>query len=190
MMNYSNFKTVLKTASLGILVSLMIPITSFAQKGQYNKRGNKTKVVKRNNQNRVASARAVRTFHVPSSSRLINHRNTNYYYNQGTFYRRSNGSYIITRPPVGIRVSVLPSNPYSFRNYGRNYYYHSGTYYAPTNGREYQVVSAPIGAIVEYLPEGYDVVEFDGRIYYRYGDTFYRAIQEPNGQVIYEVVAV
>ena len=165
-----------------------------------NTRGNNSRI----NNNRVANARAntrgnqfrnfprrgTRVNNFPRTASNIRFRNTNYRYNRGIFYRPHNGGYIVARAPIGIRITILPPNPFRFVHFGRDYFYHYGTYYIPRRDGYYEVVDAPIGAIVDYLPDGYEIFEIDGRVYYYFDGIYYKAIVEYNGNVVYQVVRV
>jgi len=94
---------------------------------------------------------------------------------------------VVTRPPIGIRVSVLPLNPFRFRHFGHNYYYHHGTFYTARSGY-YEVVNAPIGAVVNFLPDGCETYNRNGSVYYQYDGVYYKPIVGYDGNVTYEVV--
>ena len=97
---------------------------------------------------------------------------------------------MVTAPPIGIRVNVLPPNPFRVRLSGRAYFYYYGTFYTSLPSGGYEVVSPPLGARVDALPDGYEVFELEGLVYYRLDETYYKAVLEPNGNVAYEVVRV
>ena len=101
-----------------------------------------------------------------------------------------NGTYIVSAPPIGIHISILPPNPYPVILSGRSYYYYYGTYYQAVNNGGYQIVAPPLGARVDALPDGYEVFEIEGVVYYRLDETYYKAFLEPSGYVTYEVVRV
>jgi hypothetical protein len=191
-MKLFNLKSGIGLLSLGILCFLFAPSTSVAQNRKYKKantnnkrnKGKATKVITR--RNNVRRAQYVNT--ISRRSSVLNYRNNRYYYNNGLFYRPSNGRYLNCAAPVGLRVRTLAPNPYRFNYRGRNVYYSNGTFYNPTIDNEYEVIGAPIGARIDYLPEGYEIVELDTGIYFRVDDTYYKEVVERNGGVVYEVV--
>ena len=70
------------------------------------------------------------------------------------------------------------------------YFYYYGIYYVSSQVGGYEVVEAPLGARIDALPDGYEIFELDSKVYYRLDDNYYKAVVEPNGNVVYEVVRV
>ena len=190
-MKKNNVKSILSLAMISFLFIAFAPNDIYAQQRAPARKVKKQKVVTpvRSNSNQLRRGAQVTV--LPKKSVAIAHRNTKYHYQNGIFYRPNNGRYIVTTPPIGIRITVLPPNPYRVVVPGRRspYYYSYGTYYAPVSGG-YEVVDAPIGARVDALPDGYEEVQLDHMVYYRFDNIYYKAVVEPNGYVAYEVVRV
>lgn len=111
---------------------------------QYNSRGyakkGKRSVKVRNNRSAYRNTRFVS---VPRNARLINHRNIEYRYYQGTFYRPYGNGFIISTPPIGIRINTLPYGCNRVYRNGVSYYSVGNTYYRPIQTRggvSYEVV--------------------------------------------------
>ena len=121
-------------------------------------------------------------------SQLIRHNNHDYYYKNGIFYHHTNDRYVVSRPPVGVRVSVIPTPRVIWLRNVRYYYYY-GTFYTMTPAKEYEVVMPPVGAIVESIPEGYEKLEIDGNTYYIVDGVQYKAVVY-DGEIWYEVLKI
>ncbi len=191
-MKKNNLKSILSLAIMSFLFIAFAPNDIFAQrKAVARKVKNKKVVTPVSKQYAKQPRRGAQITKLPRKTTIVSYRNANYHYRNGIFYRPINGTYIVAAPPRGIRISVLPPNAHRIVIQGRSpYYYYYGTYYSPVSSGGYEVIDAPIGARVDALPDGYDVFELDGLVYYRLGDTYYKAVLEPNGNVIYEVVRV
>ncbi|MEE0997784.1 MAG: DUF6515 family protein [Paludibacteraceae bacterium] len=120
-------------------------------------------------------------------SQLIKHHSGVYYYKKGVYYKHVGDKYIVSRPPMGARVSVLPE-PRVLWVANRQYHYYYGTFYV-MRGNEYEVVAPPVGAIVESIPEGYEKLEIDGNTYYIVDGVQYKAVVY-DGEIWYEVIKV
>ena len=189
-MKKRNLKSIMSLALMGLLLTVFAPTDTFAQRDNRRDNNKKEKVVTPVKQYNKEPRRGAQVTALPKKTIVVTHRNNNYHYRDGVFYRPVNGSYVVSAPPIGIRVTVLPPNPYRVMISGPSYYYYYGTYYLPVQGGGYEVVSAPVGARVDALPDGYEVFELDGQVYYRLDETYYKAVLEPNGNVVYEVVRV
>lgn len=178
---------------IGLFLTIIGPTDVLAQRNAHKTKSETKKApvasspVKHYNN---APKRGAQTAALPRNTVALTHRNLNYHYDNGVFYRPVNGRYVVTAPPVGIHISLLPPNPFRVVLSGRTYYYYYGTYYLPASGGGYQVVAPPVGAMIDALPNGYEVFDLDGLVYYRLDETYYKAIVEPNGNVVYEVVRV
>ncbi|MEJ2613337.1 MAG: DUF6515 family protein [Ignavibacteriaceae bacterium] len=73
--------------------------------------------------------RAVRVEHLPTHYESIVVNRKNYFYHNGSFFRRGQKGYVIIGAPVGARVRALPLG-YVIVNFGGlSYYYLNGAYY-------------------------------------------------------------
>ena len=183
-----SLKTITGLMLMSLLLIAFTP-SAFAQKNKQKPRKGKVVHVPVKHYNKLPRHGAHVTV-LPKKTIIVTHRSLNYHYLDGIFYRSITGSYVVTAPPIGIRVSVLPPNPYRVMVLGRPYYYYYGTYYVTVPNGGYEVVSAPVGAKIDALPDGYEIFELDGKVYYRLDETYYKAVVEPNGNVVYEVVRV
>ena len=66
-----------------------------------------------------------------------------YYYQQGQFYRRGRGGYIVADPPLGAVVKRIPRGYKVFRLNKRKYYHYNDVYYVK-KPRGYVVVEDPL----------------------------------------------
>lgn len=127
---------------------------------------------------------------MPRGARAIRFNGNVYNFHKGVYYRPHGRKYIITRPPVGLRIGFLP--PYYFSlNIGMHpYFYYYGTFYAPISGEteQYEVVEPPIGALVDQLPNDCEEVVINGTTYYKVDGTYYRVVLDQNNREMYEVV--
>lgn len=116
--------------------------------------------------------------------------NQPYRYDNGMYYRPSNGGYVVVAAPVGAIIPVLPANAQVVQINGAptNDYYYGGTYYE-RSGSGYAVVPPMAGATVQNLPAGGQQVKVGDQTYVKVGDTLYAPVEE-NGQDMYEVVQV
>ncbi|MEM7107955.1 MAG: DUF6515 family protein [Bacteroidota bacterium] len=128
---------------------------------------------------------------IPRGAVVVRGGGVSYRYHEGIFYRPSGSAFVITRPAVGIRVSVLPPARRRLMVVNQPYFYYYGTFYKPVDN-EYEVVEAPEGALVDALPEGYEVEEIDGIEYYALDGVYYQEVEtdELESGVGYEVVKV
>lgn len=187
-MKKNPLKSVLGLVMMSLLLTIFTPTNTFAQRDARKAQNKKTKVVTPVKQYSKQPRRGAQVTALPKKTVVVSHRNTNYHYDNGVYYKPVGSSYVVTRPPVGIRVSVLPPNPYRVILSGNPYYYYYGSYYVPFAGGGYEVVAPPVGARVDALPDGYEVFDMDGMVYYRLDETYYKAVVESNGRVVYEVV--
>ena len=205
-MKKRHLKSLMGLAFMSLFLIAFTPNDTFAQRGKeiYAQKDNRVKT--KNNKERSKSKkqkvttpvgqykkqprRGAQVTALPRKTVVVHHRNSNYHYRDGIYYRPVNGSYVVTAPPVGIHINVLPPNTYRLRLSDRFYFYYYGTFYTSLPSGGYEVVSPPVGARVDALPDGYEVFELDGLVYYRLDETYYKAVLEPNGNVVYEVVRV
>ena len=82
---------------------------------------------------------------LPSGYRMVHHRDHDYYYVRGLWYRPHGGSFIIVMPPVGLSIPVLPTGYVTLTIGGQPYYRYEDVYYVQ-RGAQYVVVDAPSSA--------------------------------------------
>lgn len=81
---------------------------------------------------------------LPHGHRMINYRNTRYYFDNGVWYRPFGASFVVIAPPIGIFVPVLPLG-YITMQIGSNAYYVANDVYYARRGDGYVVVEPPEG---------------------------------------------
>jgi len=79
---------------------------------------------------------------LPSGYRQIHHRESDYYYARGAWYRPQGAGFIIVMPPIGLSIPVLPGGYITVIIGGRPYYRYNDIYYVQ-RGTSYVVVDAP-----------------------------------------------
>lgn len=124
----------------------------------------------------------------PGRAEVIRYRGTPYYYHGGVFYKAYQRKYVVVRPPIGLRIQVIPPGYRIINAGGNRYYYYYGTYYV-SRGRYYETVNAPIGSLVESIPDGYEKLIIDGDTYYIVDGVQYRAVLY-DGEIWYEVIKI
>lgn len=130
-----------------------------------------------------------RVRNLPANHATIRHNGVLLHISKGRFYRSVNSFYILSMPPVGVRVNILPPSRVLFRFEERPYYCFGGVIYRKIITGGYEVVAPEIGMIVPELPEvGVSELSLDGRIYYKHNYNLYRAVPTRRG-VRYEVIA-
>lgn len=125
---------------------------------------------------------------LPHYSHRLRYNGLDYHYHSGVYYKFYQNKYVVTRAPIGLRISTLPVNHLIFRVNGRTYFYYYGTYYVLNNRSEYITVAPPVGAVIDALPDGYRKVIIDNNIYYEFNEAYYKAFIDEYGEVWYEVV--
>lgn len=124
-----------------------------------------------------------------SNSRIVRYAGVDYYYKKGVFYNydRVHNHYVVSRPPLGMRVSVIPQSRIIYLN-DVNYYYYYGVFYRRV-ASEYEVVAPPVGAIVESIPDGFEQLVVNGNTYYIVDGVQYKAVVY-HGEIWYEVIKI
>jgi len=90
--------------------------------------------------------------HLPSHPVVVPHRDTRYYFHGGVWYRPDGPRFIVTAPPFGLGISILPPYYTTLWAGGVPYYYADEVYYNwRPERREYVVVEPPQEADT-YLP--------------------------------------
>jgi hypothetical protein len=124
---------------------------------------------------------------LPRQAVDIRYRNVPYYYHGGVFYVASNGVYVRTVPPVGIRVAVLPAGYVRVIAGPSVFFYYEGIFYTQVEADgEYVVADPPVGAIVYTLPSDAAEIEIDDKPFLEYNGVIYKQvnIEKP----VYEMV--
>jgi hypothetical protein len=89
---------------------------------------------------------------LPPGHRRYYYQGRPYYLHNGIWYARRPGGYFITRPPIGLYVSVPPPYHTTMWIGGSLYFYADDTYYRWVDARSaYEVVGRPPGADVPRL---------------------------------------
>jgi hypothetical protein len=127
---------------------------------------------------------------------VINHNYINlryngydYYYNNGFYYRPSNGVYVVVAPPRGLRVTVIPTGFFTIMVGTVPYYYYQGAYYRrDVVANNYEVVEPPMGAIVPELPiDDVQTVVIGGKTYFEFDNILYKPVVTQTG-VQYKII--
>lgn len=79
---------------------------------------------------------------LPSGYRMMHHRDHDYYYVRGVWYRPHGTSFIVVLPPIGLTIPVLPVGYVTLIVGGQPYYRYDDVYYMQ-RGSHYVVVDAP-----------------------------------------------
>lgn len=131
----------------------------------------------------------------PRKSQIVIHGGVRYHYYGGVYYKPYGREYVVVRPPVGLRVTILPVG-YTSVTIGRvPYFYAGGVYYVQRSPGRYEVVEPPKELTVNSnpsqlsaLPEGTQSVYIAGKKYYKINDTYYEKSVSENGSESYVVV--
>jgi hypothetical protein len=112
-----------------------------------------------------------------------------YWYDEGTYYLKADGGYIVVSAPVGAKIKTLPSGyeTVSLDDGTKNYYY-GGTFYEKSSSG-YTVVAPTAGTVVEHISEGGEEVKMGDITYVKMGETYFQPIQK-DGKDMYEVADV
>lgn len=124
---------------------------------------------------------------VPTGAKQMNFRGETFHWHNGVYYHPNGKRFVVVRPPVGLRIGVLPIDCFMLTMGAVPYYYYYGTFYTTVNN-EYEVVDPPIGALVEELPSDCEEVTIDDKVYYKVDDTYYRAVVDKRNKIMFEVV--
>jgi hypothetical protein len=109
---------------------------------------------------------------LPPRPRVVVIAGLSYYVADGVYYRTGvlPGEYVVVRPPIGVRVSHLPSDAITIEIDRRSYYYYDDVWY----NDDMEVVVTPVGGYIHTLPDDYEVVQYVDDVYYRVGEHYYR----------------
>lgn len=128
-----------------------------------------------------------RPYRLPFNPIKLKYGGHSYFYSNGLYYALGGRRFTIIRPPLGIRLGLLPTGYWSFNFGGFPYYYYSGVFYRSTNDHQYQVVEAPIGAEVPSLPNDAKPIIVNEQKLYEYLGTYYKEVIDDNGKRHYIV---
>lgn len=131
----------------------------------------------------------VTKYKATKNAHYVRYGTTDYYYKKGVFYSYDpiQKHYIVSRPPLGVRVDVIPQSRIIYLN-DVNYYYYYGVFYRKV-ALQYEVVAPPVGAIVESIPDGYEQIMINGNTYYIVDGVQYKAVVY-HGEIWYEVIKI
>ncbi|WAC12479.1 DUF6515 family protein [Dyadobacter pollutisoli] len=131
----------------------------------------------------------------PRESKIIVHAGVRYHYHGGVYYKPYGRQYVVVRPPVGLRVTILPAGYTRVTLGGLPYFYVGGVYYVQRAPGAYEVAEPPIELVtnnnpsqLSALPEGTQSVYIAGKKYYKINDTYYEKSVSENGNESYVVV--
>ena len=117
-MNNRKVKSWMHLTLIALLLTVLAPYSTYAQK----KKVTKAKVTTPVKHYKNVPRRGAQVTKLPKKSVVVTHQNTNYHYKNGVFYRPVNGSYVVSAPPIGLRVTALPPKPYKVMLAGHPYY--------------------------------------------------------------------
>jgi hypothetical protein len=84
---------------------------------------------------------------LPHAAAAVSYGPDHYWFSDGTWYRAQGARFVVTAPPIGIIVPVLPTYYVTVMIGGIPYYYANDTHYVWRNSDHgYQVVEPPPGA--------------------------------------------
>ncbi len=131
---------------------------------------------------------AFRPVMMPYGAVVIRHRNMDYHYNNGYYYRPYGNSFRVTCAPMGMRIRTLPLGCFSWNVGPQVFFYFGGTFYSQIpQTREYEVIRPQIGSIVPNIPDDYNEISRNGETLLEVNGILYRPINTRNGEV-FEVV--
>ena len=91
---------------------------------------------------------------LPPDHRTFHFHNDPFFYHGGHFYHHHNNGYIRVRPPIGLRLDILPDGYSRVYFGGMPYYYYDDTYYDYVPAEKVYIVvdkpAAPASAVLTY----------------------------------------
>jgi len=123
---------------------------------------------------------------IPPFSWRFTFNTSDYFADNGIYYRYEKNKYRVVPAPVGYKVKKLPKGSQELTVDSVKYYYYYGSYYTPEDGK-FRVVEPPIGALVESIPDGYNKVVIDGQTYFSMDGVQYKAVMQDN-ELWYQVI--
>lgn len=158
------------------------------QTGTNNKRLKPEHVSPSENYKKLPSrGTTVTKYKATKNAHYVKHGTVDYYFKKGVFYSYDpiHKHYVVSRPPVGLRVPTIPQSRIIYLH-DVNYYYYYGVFYRRV-ASVYEVVLPPVGAIVESIPDGYEQLMINGNTYYIVDGVQYKAVVY-HGEIWYEVI--
>ncbi len=136
----------------------------------------------------VKSSKPKEVVKLPSKSVAFRVNGVNYYRNGSKYYILKNSKYVLTVPPFGLRVSIIPALHTIFKFNNVNYYCSDGVIYAPTSNDQFEVVQPQVGMVIPELPVvNVSEVVIDGMVYFEFDNILYKQIPTTSG-LQYEVI--
>lgn len=80
---------------------------------------------------------------LPDRYRIYQHARRRYYFSGGTWYIHHGANYVVVRPPIGLRINILPPYYTTIWYHDIPYYYAADVYYRWYPGENVYVVSEP-----------------------------------------------
>ncbi len=125
---------------------------------------------------------------VPPKAVTVRANGINYYRNGSRYYKYVNSRYVLTMPPFGLRVSIIPALHTIFRYNNLNYYCADGVIYRSTSNDQFEVIQPQVGMIIPELPVvNVSEVVIDGMVYFEFEGILYKQIPTQSG-LQYEVM--
>lgn len=136
-----------KTCSRLLLVGLLLmSVNGIAEARSDHRSNNKSHQYDRGHNSSYRQNHSIghRVSYLPAGYIALTFAGLNYYYNSGAYYQRRGHEYAVTRPPLGVSISILPAG-YRTHRYGRHTYYSANdVFYGWNNSRRsYVVVDNP-----------------------------------------------
>jgi hypothetical protein len=98
---------------------------------------------------------------MPSGHYRVPYRGSDYYFNDGYWYRPYGARYVVVTPPYGVRVRYLPSYAEQVWVGSIGYFLAAGTYYLwQASTQDYEVVAPPQQQAVAVAQSPYDVIAY------------------------------
>ncbi|MCP1624640.1 DUF6515 family protein [Pseudomonas nitroreducens] len=98
---------------------------------------------------------------MPSGHYRVPYRGSDYYFNDGYWYRPYGSRYVVVTPPYGVRVRYLPSYAEQVWIGSIGYFLAAGTYYLWQAGtQDYEVVQPPPQQVASVAQSPYDVIAY------------------------------
>lgn len=121
----------------------------------------------RHNHNHYYPPRGYVTPALPSGAHSIHHGPGQFFFHSGVWFRQSGARFIVSIPPIGIMIPMLPPTYTTLWVRGAPYYYANGIYYAATPDRSYTVVAPPAGVeIAQPVPQSPDAGNLPEQVIY------------------------
>lgn len=104
---------------------------------------------------------------LPSGSLSVHYGPGQFFFHSGVWFRSMGPRFIVSIPPIGIMIPILPPTYTTLWVSGAPYYYANGVYYATTPGQGYTVVAPPAGVeIAQPVPQSPDAGNLPEQVIY------------------------